>query len=77
MATHNITLTFPDAQQARVLAALKASAATTEVPNPTNAQALAWFTGTVKASLRDVVLRYEREAAVTAAAAAVAPADVT
>lgn len=77
MATQTITLTYPDGQGTRIMAALKAAAATEAIPTPTNAQALAWFTGTVKASLRDVVLRYERDAAVAAAAAAVTPADVT
>jgi len=77
MAVHNIAVTYPDGQATRILAALKAAAATEAVPAPTNAQALAWFNGTVKASLRDVVLRYEREAAVAAAAAGVTPADVT
>lgn len=77
MATHSIVLTYPDGQQIRILNALKAAAATTAVPNPTNAQALAWFTTTVQSSLRDVVLRAEKETAVTAAAAGVVPVDVT
>jgi hypothetical protein len=77
MAVQNIALTYPDAQATRIMTALKAAAATEAVPAPTNAQALAWFTGTVKASLRDVVLRYEREAAVAAAAASVVAPDVT
>lgn len=77
MATHNITLNYPDGQQTRILNALKAAAATTAVPNPTNAQALAWFTSTVQSSLRDVVLRHERDAALTSAAAAVVPVAVT
>ena len=75
MATQNITLTYPDGEQARILAALKAAAATAAVPAPTNAQALAWFTATVQSSLRDVVLRFERDAAV--AAVVVVPVTVT
>ena len=77
MASHNITVTYPDGQGTRIMAALKDAAKTEDVPNPTNAQALAWFTGTVKHSLRDVVLRYEREVAVKTAADAVKAPDVT
>ena len=77
MAVYNMALNYPDAEQARILTALKASAATTAVPAPTNAQALAWFTSTVQSSLRDVVLRYERDAALTSAAATVVPVTVT
>jgi hypothetical protein len=77
MATFNLTLTFPDNQQTRILNALKARAATEDVPAPTNAQAIEWFRQAVTASLRDVVLKHERDAAVKAAAESVTAADVT
>lgn len=77
MATTNIILTYPDGAQARVLAALKAAATTTALPVPTNADAITWFTATVQSSLRDVVLRYERDQAVAAAAAGVVPVPIT
>lgn len=51
MATHSITLNYPDGQQTRILNALKAAAATENNPAPTNVQALAWFTSTVQSSL--------------------------
>lgn len=76
MASHNITVTYPDGQGARIMAALKAAATGTlpknpdgSDPVPTNAQALAWFTSCVKANLRDIVLRYEREQAIKAVTA--------
>ena len=77
MAVQNITLTYPDGEQVRILTALKANAATIAIPTPTNAQALAWFVAAVQSSLRDVVLRYERDAALTTAAATVVPVTVT
>lgn len=77
MATHNVVITYPDGQQARILTALKAAAANEDTPAPTNAQALEWFANTVRASMRDVVLRYERELAVKAAADAVLSPDVS
>lgn len=77
MATYNIPLTYPDAAQARILTALKAAAATRENPTPTNAQALAWLADGVRARLRDIVLTYERDQALSAASAGVIPVDVT
>ena len=77
MATQNIVVTYPDGQAARIMAALKDAAKTEANPAPTNAQALAWFTGTVRNSLRDVVYRYERELAVKTAADAVVAPDVS
>ena len=73
MAIQIITITYPDGEQARILAALKANAATNGIPAPTNPQALAWFTSMVQARLRDLVLGYEREAA----SASVVPVTVT
>lgn len=73
MAVQNITIAYPDAQQARIIAALKAAATTPLIPAPTNAQALAWFVGACQNVLKDVVLRHERDAAV---AGVIAP-DVT
>jgi hypothetical protein len=77
MATFNLTLTYPDNQQTRILNALKARAATEDVPAPTNAQAIEWLRQSVVSALRDVVLKHERDAAVKAAAESVTAADVT
>lgn len=77
MATQNITITYPDGQAARILTALKAAAVSRENPDPTNAQALAWFAAGVRARLRDIVMAYEHNAATAAAAASVVPVDVT
>jgi hypothetical protein len=77
MATFNLAVTYPDGQQTRILNALKARATTEAVPAPTNAQAIEWFRQAVLASLRDVVLMHERNAAITAAAATVTQTDVT
>lgn len=73
MATFNLTLTFPDAQQARVLAALK-----TAWPNPdgsvaTNAQIVERLRQEVIGIVRGTVRNIEANAA----ASAVVPPDVT
>lgn len=77
MATQTITLTYPDGQGARIMAALKDSAISREIPSPTNAEALTWFAAGVKNRLRDIVMAYEHKNAVAAAAASVIPVDVT
>lgn len=77
MASKTLTVNYLDANQAEIVAALKASAATAENPTPTNAQAWDWFEACCKASLRDVVRRHKREAAVAAATAAIVDVDVT
>lgn len=77
MATFNLTLTYPDGQGPRILAALKARAATEESPDPTNQQAIEWFRAATISALKDVVLKHERDAAVAAAAAGVSETDVT
>lgn len=77
MAAFNLALTYPDGQGPRILAALKAKAVTDDVPNPTNAQAIEWFRKAVIASLKDVVLTYERDAVIAAAAAGVTATSVT
>lgn len=77
MAVQNFSVTYPDGQGTRIMTALKAAAATTANPAPTNAEALAWFTACIRANLRDVVERYEREAAVAAASATVTSVTVT
>ena len=77
MATQNITINYPDGQAARIMVALKAAAASRGIPDPTNAQALAWFAAGVRAQIRDMVLTYERDQALSAASAGVIPVDVT
>ena len=77
--TINITLNFSDAEEVRVFAALKASAAAVapDEATPTDDEALEWFTSTVQSSLRDVVMRYERDAAVATATDSVVPINIT
>lgn len=76
MATFNLVLTYPDGQQARILAAVKDAAATPVSPTPSNAEAIEWFRQLVTRNLKTLVVEYERKAAIEAAAATAAP-DVT
>ena len=82
MATRNITVTYPDGSGATILAALKwnygqISDGAGGMRDMTNAEALARFDTSVKASLKDMVNRYQVELAKETAAAAVVPVDVT
>ena len=77
MASKTLTLNFLDANEPGIVAALKDAAKTEEIPAPTKAQAWNWFEACCKASLRDVVKRYRREAAIKAAEASVTDVDVT
>jgi len=77
MATKTLILNFADANEADIVAALKANAATEANPAPTKAQAWAWFEDCCKSALRDVVKRHRREEAVRIAEASVANIDVT
>jgi len=77
MATKNIVLTFADANEADIVAALKANAATELNPTPTKAEAWDWFEVATKAALRDVVKRHRREERLAAAEANVVDVDVT
>jgi hypothetical protein len=77
MATKNLTLTFADANEADIVAALKANAATELNPMPTKLEAWAWFEAATKDALRDVVKRHRREAARAAAESSIVDVDVT
>jgi len=77
MATFNLVITYPDADATRIMNAIKARATTTEVPNPSNAQATEWFRLSVTRALRDIVEKHERDAAVATAAASVVSPEVT
>jgi hypothetical protein len=77
MATKTLTLNFADVNEAAIVAALKANAATEANPTPTKAQAWDWFEAACKASLRDVVKSHRREEAVRVAEASVVSIDVT
>jgi hypothetical protein len=63
MATFNLTLTYPDGQGPRIMAALKA-----QVPgvgaNPTNAQAIEWLRKQVANQVKRIVREYEAAQAV-------------
>lgn len=81
MATFNLTVTYPDAQGPRIMAALKTHW-TTEDTNgqpvvPSNAEVIEHLRLVVAANVRDIVLRVERDAAVAAAADGVTPVTVT
>ena len=80
MATFNLTVTYPDAQGPRIMAALKTHW-TTEVNGqpvvPSNAEVIEKLRLVVAQNVRDVVLKVERDAAVAAAAAGVVPVTVT
>lgn len=81
MATFNLTVTYPDAEQARILAALKKHWTTQDADGndviPTNAQVVEHLRKVVVANIRDIVIRIERDAAVKAAADGVTPPDVS
>jgi hypothetical protein len=71
MATFNLTITYPDAQQTRILAAMKATYASNGTPNPTNAQAIEALRLEVAQRVKNIVQGYEQQQA----AAAVVPVD--
>lgn len=74
-ATFNLTVTYPDAQQARIMAALKVHWTVNGIV-PTNAEVIEKLRLALRDNVRDIVLRVEREAAKDAAAAGVAAPDV-
>lgn len=73
MATFNLAINYPDAHQARILAALKAHYASNGTPEPTNAQAIEALRQDVAQQVKRIVLSHERQAA----SAAVLPVDPT
>lgn len=85
MAQFSLVITYPDAQQTRILNAMKKhwttqvidaeGVATTVVP--TTAQAIEKLRGVVIANVKDIVFMVEREAAVKAAEAGVVVVDAT
>lgn len=77
MVSKTITLNFVDANEADIVAALKANAATRDNPSPTKAQAWDWFETSCKSALKDVVKRHKRDDAVRIAEAAVSTVDIT
>lgn len=81
MGTFNLTVTYPDAQQTRILNALKTYWTTADADGnpvvPTNAQVVEKLRQVMIANVKDIVLRVERDAAVAAAASGVTPVDAT
>lgn len=73
MATFNLTITYPDAQQTRILTAMKAVYASNGTPTPTTAQAIEALRLEVAQRIKSIVMSYEQQAA----AAAVVPVDPT
>lgn len=78
-ATFTLVITYPDAQQTRVAAALRTHYTTTDAQGnavvPTTPQAVEKLRQAVAASIKDIVLKVERDAATKAAADGVAPVD--
>lgn len=68
MAVFNLAITYPDAQQTRIMDALKQAAATSVNPTPSNAQAIEWLRqrviGVVKGTVRDMEVRTAQNAVV-------------
>jgi hypothetical protein len=71
MATWNLPITVPDAQQTRILNALKTYYANNGTPNPTNAQVQEYLRLEMVAKIKGIVRGVEE----AAAAAAVTPTD--
>lgn len=81
MATFNLVVTYPDAQQTRILNALKTFWTTKDAQGadvvPSTADVTEKLRQVIIANVTALVLRVERDAAVTAAAAGVTPVTVT
>jgi hypothetical protein len=81
MAVFNLAVTYPDAQQARILTALKAHWTTKDAQGvdvvPTTQQVVEKLRLVVVANIKDIVFTQERDAAVKAAAAGIVVVDAT
>lgn len=75
MATFDLLVTYPDAEQPRIIAALKARYTDASGNVPTTAQAIEAFRQSTLAALRDIVLKYEKDAAQQSAVAGVVPVN--
>lgn len=77
MASHNITITYPDGQATRIMAALKKQYTTTAADGtqvvPTNAQVLVFLQKELSERVKSIVIDIERRVA----ADAVVTVDVT
>lgn len=77
--TFTFVITYPDAQQTRITNALRANYTTTDANGnpvvPTTPQAIEKLRLSVSSSIKDLVLRVERDTATNAAAAGVTPVD--
>lgn len=81
MATFNLAVNYPDAQQARILTALKAHWTTKDDQGldvvPTNSDVVEKLRQVVIANIKDIVFRHERDVAIKVAADAVSTVDAT
>lgn len=81
MAVFNLAINYPDAQQARILNALKAHWTTKDKKGvdvvPTTAQVVEKLRLVVVSNIKDIVFSRERDAAVKGAAAGVTVVDAT
>jgi hypothetical protein len=76
----SLVITYPDAQQTRILNAMKTHWTTTDPVTgqpvvPTTAQVIEKLRLSVVSAVRDIVLRTERDAAAKAATDPIAPVD--
>jgi|WetSurMetagenome_2_1015567.scaffolds.fasta_scaffold791055_3 hypothetical protein len=79
--TFNLTITYPDAQQTRILNAMKTYWTTTSPTTgqpvvPTTAEVIEKLRLSVVSAVKDTVLRTERDAAAKAATDPIVPVDV-
>ena len=85
MAQFNLVIAHPDAQQTRIVSALKTHWTTQEQDEngdvqtvvPTNAEVVEKLRQSVISAIKDIVKRVERDAAVQAAADAIEEVDAT
>ena len=81
MGVFNLAINYPDNQGTRIMNALKTHWTTQDESGedvvPSNAQAVEKLRQAVANSIRDIVLRVERDSAIKAASDAVSLADVS
>jgi hypothetical protein len=81
MATFSLVVTYPDADQTRILNALKTYWTTVDANNnpviPSTPQVTEKLRQVVISNVKDIIYRVERDAAIAAAAANVVTANIT
>jgi hypothetical protein len=84
MATHTLTVVYPDGDGPRIITALKSHYGQIEDPEDsgifrdmTTGESLDRFDASIRQALRHIVLKEERQAAVAAASAAIEEVPIT